>query len=305
MSVFGETMEYKYFLSVCVCLKNEANHVAEFISHYAQQGVDHIYIVDNNSDDNVKEVIENSGYAHLVTLLFDDIVIAYQDGDKRITKISNHLAMLNNNFFRRVKEETEWAIIVDIDEFMVGKNGHTIRSYVNSLDKSIGSVYVMWVIVLPEKNEAGEIGDDVFTTQNKCFRVSFDAIKTLQNYVYFANDFGKSIIRTSMLPDNGNLLIHRTHVNGMRINNYGTDIGDQPCDDCNNIAYSESAYESLNITLLHFTIRNKSDYVRRQQNNNFTPTLDQFNPFSKGIFEMFELPEQHIVRMERGLPFDK
>jgi glycosyltransferase involved in cell wall biosynthesis len=294
-------MEYKYFLSVCVCLKNEANHVAEFIAHYAKQGVDHLYIVDNNSEDNVKEAIENSGYAHLVTLLFDDIVIAYQDGDKRITNTNNHVTMLNNNFFQRVKEESEWTIIVDIDEFMVGKNGHSIRSYVSSLDKSIGSVYVMWVIVLPEKNETGEIGD-VFTTQNKCFRVNHDSLSTLQNYVYFANDFGKSILRTSMLPENGKLFIHRTHVDGMKINNYGTDIRDQPYDNCNNIAYSERAYEALNITLHHFVIRNKSDYVRRQQNTHVNPTLDRFNPFSAGMFNMFELPEEHIVRMERGLP---
>ena len=292
-------MEYKYFLTVCVCLKNEARHVAEFIAHYVKQGVDHLYIVDNNSEDNVKEAIEKSGYAHLVTLLFDDIVIAYQDGDKRVTNTNNHLAMLNNNFFRRVKEESEWTIIVDIDEFMVGKNGHTIRSYVSSLDKSIGSVYVMWVIVLPEKNEACEIGD-VFTTQNKCFRVNHDSLSTLQNYVYFANDFGKSILRTSMLPENGALFIHRTNVDGMKINNYGTDIRDQPYDNYNNIAYSERAYEALNITLHHFVIRDKSDFTKRMQATNNVHFA--FNPFSAGIFQMFALPEEHIVRMECGMP---
>lgn len=293
-------MEYKYFLSVCVCIKNEANHVAEFITHYAQQGVDHLYIVDNNSDDNVKEAIENSGYAHLVTLLFDDIVIAYQDGDKRIFNTNNQIAMLNNNFLHRVKEESEWAIIVDIDEFMFGKNGHTIRTYVASLDKQIGCVYVMWVIVLPEKNELGEIGD-VFTTQNKCFRVNHDVLHTVNVYVYFANDFGKSILRTSMLPEDAKLLIHRMNVDGTHINNYGTNITDIWCDNYNQIDYSERAYEALNIALHHFVIRDRSDFIKRMQSVD-NVRGNAFNPFSAGIFQMFALPDEHIVKMEHGLP---
>jgi len=293
-------MEYKYFLSVCVCLKNEANHVAEFIQHYVKQGVDHLYIVDNNSDDNVKEAIEKSGHADLVTLLFDDIIIAYQDGHKRVTNTQNHIAMLNNNFFRRIKEESEWAIIVDIDEFMFGKNGHTIRTYVSSLGKHVGTVYVMWVLVLPEKLENGEIRDD-FTTSNPCFRVNHDMLNTLPGYIVYANDFGKSIIRTSMLPDDGKLYIHRLNMYGTHIDNYGTNITTKMYDNCNEISYSERAYDELNITLHHFVIRDRNDYVKRihaADNNNG----NAFNPFSAGMFQMFELPEEHIVRMECGLP---
>jgi len=292
-------MEYKYFLSVCVCLKNEARHVAEFIQHYAQQGVDHLYIVDNNSDDNVKEAIEKSGHSDLVTLLFDDIIIAHQEGNKRVTNVNNHIAMLNNNFFRRAKEESEWTIIVDIDEFMFGKNGHTIRSYVSSLGKDVGTVYVMWVIVLPEKQENGEIRE-VFTTHNPCFRVNHDVLGQLKNHVYFANDFGKSIIRTSMLPDNGKLYIHRTPVGGMKLNNYGTDIHAQTYDNCNQIAYSESAYEALNITLHHFAIRDKTDFEKRLQATNDVNVT--FNPFSTGMFQMYELPEERVVRLAQGVP---
>ena len=50
-------MEYKYYLSVCVCIKNEGIYINEFIQHYMNQGVDHFYIINNNSDDNINEMV--------------------------------------------------------------------------------------------------------------------------------------------------------------------------------------------------------------------------------------------------------
>ena len=49
---------YNYTLSIGVCIKNESSYIIDFIKHYIEQGVEHFYIVNNNSDDNIEELIE-------------------------------------------------------------------------------------------------------------------------------------------------------------------------------------------------------------------------------------------------------
>jgi glycosyltransferase involved in cell wall biosynthesis len=143
-------MVYKYFVSVCLCVKNEAKYIEEFIKHYIDQGVDHFYIINNNSNDNIEEVIDKSGYKLNVTLITDnrDMNILKSDAGHL-----GHQQLINDNLYDIIKEETEWAILVDADEFMYGKNGHTIKSYLSSIDENIGCIYVIWNIINPYKDE--------------------------------------------------------------------------------------------------------------------------------------------------------
>ena len=120
-------MSYKYKLSVGLCIKNEAKNIIDFITHYIKQGVEHFYIINNNSDDNLKEVIEKSSYYFMVTLINDkDSVIDISNGYSMTNGIKG---VLNRNLYDLFKKETEWAIVVDIDEFMYGKNGLNIKSF--------------------------------------------------------------------------------------------------------------------------------------------------------------------------------
>ena len=42
----------KYFLSVLSIFKNESHILEEWLNHYINEGVDHFYLLNNNSDDN-------------------------------------------------------------------------------------------------------------------------------------------------------------------------------------------------------------------------------------------------------------
>lgn len=68
-------MSYKYNLSVCVCVKNEAKYINEFLQHYVTQGVEHFYIINNKSSDNIVEILNNHKYKELITLFEDDCEI--------------------------------------------------------------------------------------------------------------------------------------------------------------------------------------------------------------------------------------
>lgn len=50
-------MTQKQFLAVCVIIKNEARYLAEWIVYHQLVGVDHFYIYDNNSEDDLAGVL--------------------------------------------------------------------------------------------------------------------------------------------------------------------------------------------------------------------------------------------------------
>jgi hypothetical protein len=279
-------MEYKYFLSVCVCIRNEAKHIEEFIKHYIGQGVDHIYIINNNSNDNVEEVIENSIYKLNVTLITDnrDFDI-YNEGKME--------ELISHNLYNLIREETEWAIIVDIDEFMYGKNGYNIKSYLSSIDENIGCIYVIWNIINPYKDENNNLLTE-FSIKNNVKRINHDLMSNLSESIRFANDFGKSIFRTRMVMNESWLWIHLVKIfnNGKTINNYGVEK-EGWYDDGNNVEYSEANYSNVNIALNHYTIRNLEDYDKKiKKMETFTPDRKYF---INALLDIVDLDDSFLV----------
>ena len=71
---------YMYSLSVGAIFKNESHSLREWIEHYLYHGVEHFYLVNDNSDDNFMDILKYYILPHL--------------------------------------KETEWLLIVDLDEYM-------------------------------------------------------------------------------------------------------------------------------------------------------------------------------------------
>ncbi len=271
-------MNYKYFLSVCTCIKNEKKYIDSFIEHYLQEGVNHIYIINNGSTDNIEEYIDCHKFSQHITLINDNRdmkVLTDNSGPE------GHRALLNDNLYDLIRKETQWAAIVDADEYIYGKNGHTIRSFLLSLDETIGCIYVLWNIINP-----------LLETETNRMRLNYDKINELTYNIKYANDFGKSIVRTSMLRDEDKLWLHKIKVNGLTINNYGN-ISNDWCDNCNNIEYSETNFDKLNITLNHYAIRDINDYNKKLKQIN---VIDQKKTFIQGLFEMITLDKKYLLK---------
>ena len=279
-------MIYKYKLSVSVCIKNEAKYIKEFIKHYIKQGVDHFYIINNNSTDNIQETIDNLYYKNLITLINDNREMNIL---KNNSGSNGHKRLLDENLYEIIKKETEWLINIDADEFMYGKNGHNIKSYLSTIDKSIGCIYVIWNIINNVKDSQNNISND-FSIKNNLKRLNYDLINKLSSNIFHSNDFGKSIVRTSMLMDNTKLWLYKIIVNGETINNYGTNNNNY--DNKNNIEYSEENFKKLNITLNHYAIRNSEDYIKKENQIN---NVVHKNSFILGLFEMLDLDEKYFV----------
>lgn len=287
MFIYLYMSNYKYYLSLCICLKNEAYFIEDFINHYLKQGVEHFYIINNNSQDNIEEEIVKKNFKNLVSLIRDETPFNIFNG-----YCSNNglISFYNRNLFDLIKKETEWAFVVDIDEYMFGKNGFTIKSYLNTLDQSIGCVYVIWNIINPSMVN-GEVSSD-FSIKTNLKRLNYDLIHELSYFIKNANDFGKSLFRTSMLIDDIKFGLHKTNVSGITINNYGENKNEW-YDNGNQINYSENNFNNLNITLNHYVIRNNSDYIKKM--NEFNKNDEMRNCLLNGVMEMLNLDDKYLI----------
>lgn len=94
-----------YPRSVCVaaCIKNEAPYLEEWLEYHLLLGVEHFYLYDNGSCDNLAAVLEPYVRHGLVTC------IAWP-GKGQQHAIYRHA-------LRRLSRETRWLAFIDIDEF--------------------------------------------------------------------------------------------------------------------------------------------------------------------------------------------
>jgi hypothetical protein len=100
-----------YYLSILAIMKNEAMNLKIWIDHYIWQGVDHIYIIDNNSDDTSVQIIEdliNNGYPITLYKLYKQ------------HKQAKHYRYVYDK--EKLQKKTKWLIVADLDEFFYCNN---------------------------------------------------------------------------------------------------------------------------------------------------------------------------------------
>ena len=108
-------LKYKYKISVGAVFKQEAHALEEWINHYLNHGVEHIYLINDFSTDNYKQIIEK--YKNNVTL-YDSDIITNKHGKQLI---------IYDKYFRPILHETEYLIIADLDEFLYSPTSIDIK----------------------------------------------------------------------------------------------------------------------------------------------------------------------------------
>jgi len=96
-----------YKLSVGALFKNESHILKEWIEHYLYHGAEHLYLIDDNSDDNSLEIIQPYVEKGYVTLF----------QEKCDYFLGRQMHLYNKCIFPRYKD-SEWFLVVDMDEFV-------------------------------------------------------------------------------------------------------------------------------------------------------------------------------------------
>lgn len=124
-------MKKRFFLTMTATIKNESPYLAEWIAYHILQGVEHIYIYDNFSSDNPLESIIDYVIQGYVTF------IAWPEHPGQLSAYSHAI-----NIFGR---DTEWMIMIDVDEFIQTPPGQNITEILSRLDKEDDQLLLAWV----------------------------------------------------------------------------------------------------------------------------------------------------------------
>ncbi|WP_179338048.1 glycosyltransferase family 2 protein [Winogradskyella ludwigii] len=115
-----------------ICRCKDEFFIEEFAMYYLNEGVDNIFIIDDNSSD-------KSIYTNLLNKLNVKVVF-----EKNI--IQNNFA---NTLYQEIKNDFDWMIYVDVDEFIsTKKHGNkTIRESLETTFKNVHCIKVPWVMM--------------------------------------------------------------------------------------------------------------------------------------------------------------
>lgn len=177
-------LRYPDKLSVLGIMKNEAMNLDEWIRHYLWQGVSHIYLIDNGSDDHSFEIANDWSKRAPVT------VVSYPEQWLQRPHYWRAIKEL------RIRERSEWLIITDLDEFWFAKEHKTIPEAIADFH-DLELIYCNWTV----------FGSSGFDRHPKSLRR--DLIATFEeNPLAHRYDGRKFMVRTECLRAMLNLSIH-------------------------------------------------------------------------------------------------
>lgn len=119
------------YLSVCAIAKNEAPYFKEWIEFHKLVGVEKFYIYDNESTDNIQEILEP--YIHS-----GEVVYTYFPGKMR--QIAAY-----NDALQKYKNETKWMAFIDLDEFILPLETETIPQFLKMYELQ-PALAVYWLV---------------------------------------------------------------------------------------------------------------------------------------------------------------
>ena len=106
-----------YFLSLLAIFKNEETSLSMWVEHYRWMGVDHFYLIDNDSTDNSRKVLEPYEKQGIVSIFF-------------LPKRHKQQEHYRYVYDKAIRKNSVWVIVADVDEFWYVK-GSTIKKQLN------------------------------------------------------------------------------------------------------------------------------------------------------------------------------
>ena len=142
----------QYFLGLITRCKDEF-FIKEFCDYYLSQGVDKIYIID---DDSIDKTIYSNIRDKRVEIIYT----------KKGFKVKNQMDEVNK-LYKQIKQNFEWIISVDVDEFITTKKNinNTIRDELKTTFNNVDCIKIPWVMMSSngiEKNPDSILNTNVY-----------------------------------------------------------------------------------------------------------------------------------------------
>lgn len=133
--------KHKYEFAIGAVIQNEARFIKEWIEYYKINGVQHFYIYDNRSTDNIQEVL--APY-----IAKGEVELIYWDVDAN--DAPEYIAMQVNAYkeiLKRSRGNVKWLGFLDIDEYVVTNVDDTLIQFLRRFEPSnvCGGICYIWV----------------------------------------------------------------------------------------------------------------------------------------------------------------
>jgi hypothetical protein len=218
-----------YSLSVLAMFKNEADIIHSWIDHYLAEGVEHFYLINNGSTDESNKKV--SRYARYVTVI----------NDARRTSPNPQTYLLNHIYLNKIKNETEWIIICDMDEYIYARNKYVqIMDVLKKIPPNVEKIWIPWKC----------FGSNGHVEQPK------DVIRSFtkrQADISIQMDHGKVICRTQNLIN----IIDAGHAVELSHNNVYYLCNGQRLDLCKS---NDPVFNALHLHLNHYMLMSEEYY---------------------------------------------
>jgi hypothetical protein len=183
-----------YTLSTLSIFLNEGMNFKEWIDHYLWQGVEHFYLIDNGSTDNYKEIIEP--YMKYITLY---------DRPERNSQAKHY-----NEIFLKIKNDTKWLFVCDLDEFLFNVDADkTLLDYLADKDEYCAISTHMRMFGSRDEYEHPESIRLAFFDRDKELHDNGKSIVKCSKVVNLDIHFHSYVENCNILTDNDN--IHLNH----------------------------------------------------------------------------------------------
>lgn len=190
MTTLNDKNKYYYTIIICAIFKNESHILYEWINHYLTIGIDHIFLINDNSTDDYKSIYEF--FSKNVTLFHNDIC----------TNDTNRQQMIYDKYLKPILYQSKWVGIVDLDEFLYSPTNISIKDILNKYDK-YSQITIDWLHF--GSNE--HIYQPISVISGFLKRANYDRSQMYYSY--------KSIFKTDNFINFG---IHKHNVNGISYN---------------------------------------------------------------------------------------
>jgi len=152
----------RYNLVVVGMFKNEISILREWLDHNIAIGVEHFYLIDNGSTDGCSTILYPYMHRGIVTLVTDprrwshgagsyiQPGVYYDPKRSRYVSAQNRYhntqsILLNAHFLRLVKEQADWVLIIDIDEYIFSPLG-AVSDVLRTLPNECTDIWTPWRI---------------------------------------------------------------------------------------------------------------------------------------------------------------
>lgn len=268
------TLKRRHTFSVMGIFRNESHILSEWCQHYISQGAGKIYLINHLSNDNYKSILEHYQRNGIVELT---------------NAVGEHPQIPAYNALRpRIKKSSRWLLICDLDEFVYGRKGMSIKSYLQSLPWTTSEIVIPW------KNfgSSGHISHPKgFVTKNFLHRASYADNNSTSNSITGSEPhqaWCKYVVRTNRIR---HLAVHYSSVwygrilyaNGQPLRDY---------DGNSTLPISENFLEDSCLHLNHYPIQSL-EYFRSVKMNR--PDVNCPNKDNSKTLEYFQKADSNEI----------